>query len=144
MAKQKIDLVSTVRSEGDGVYSVASESLSGWRYLCYPAIGGAPARCECEDYQRKHNSVRGVYRCKHLRAVRAHLKAQAPKSIAGSQAALGQHLQNHAMTPEEIYLTASERLESGTGDEYTEAACYDAWYASIDLDEDGLCFVEVT
>ena len=72
---EKSNLVSTVLDEGNGVFSVESESLPGWRYLCWPTTSKAPATCCCED-QRRKRGANPIYRCKHLKAVREFLQAR--------------------------------------------------------------------
>lgn len=73
--KETKDMIESVRSEGDGYYSVGSEALRGWRYLCSPATSEGPATCTCEN-QRFKRAANPTHVCKHLAAVQAHLEGQ--------------------------------------------------------------------
>ncbi len=74
MSKANIrELMQTVRCEGGDCYSVESESLPGWRYLCWIS---QPPRCQCEDHKRRSRKS-ASYLCKHLKAVRLFLECQA-------------------------------------------------------------------
>jgi hypothetical protein len=112
-------LLSMVRDDCDGTFSVESASLRGWRYTCKPASGEAHATCDCED-QRFKRRANPSYRCKHLLAVRAFIQAQreaakaavmttpeTPKpttktpTIKASQSAMARHLKRAALAGQE-------------------------------------------
>lgn len=82
-------LLPTVRSEGDGVYSVASLSCEGWRYLVYPKTAITVAYCECDDWKHRAPHHPSGYRCIHILAVRAHLRKAL--SISNDLDRLGTH-----------------------------------------------------
>lgn len=84
-------LAATVRSIGDGYYTVDSESGDGWKYLCLPSKT-APL-CDCQDHRRRR-LANPLYLCKHLEAVRAYLMAQPRKAPSTSQSlhSMKQHL----------------------------------------------------
>ena len=163
-------LLPTVRDDQDGTYSCESLSLPGWRYTCRPKTETSPATCECEDYKHRAKSTAG-YRCIHLLAVRAFVKAQReqakpkptqatptqPKapSLKKSLAKMGDTIKDAmarqaqalaSIEPLDRYQSARERIESGEGDAFSEAEALDAWLEHVDrtLDEepDGLAFVE--
>ncbi len=97
--EKALALVSTVRDEGDGIYSIESTSLPGWRYHCYPATPTSHPRCQCDYYRHKAQGVR-YYRCTHLLAVRLYLQQRLaeqrpspkPPSIKSSMYRLETHL----------------------------------------------------
>lgn len=100
--QQKLQaLIPTVRSEGDGYYTVASLSCPGWRYLVSPRTATSPARCECEGYRRHPER-----RCSHLEAVRAVYRATHPRppTIREDQQRMGQHLQRAQQRPQHMTL----------------------------------------
>lgn len=155
-------LLPTVRSEGDGCYSVESSDGSGWRYLCRPTTEAGPATCDCQD-QRRHRAALPTYVCKHLSAVKAHLKAERAKAqpikadlptskktmndLEKRTKALAEANTRRlaALTPVTRYETARQQIEDGNGDAFSEAEALDAWLASIDDEEDlphGLAFLE--
>ena len=100
---QKVQaLIPTVRSEGDGFYTVASLSCEGWRYLVSPRTATAPARCECESYRRHPGA-----RCIHLEAVAIVYRATHPKppTIREDQIRLSAHVQRgQAQRPQHMTL----------------------------------------
>ena len=101
-------LIPTVRSEGDGFYTVASLSCEGWRYLVSPRTATAPARCECEDYRRHApRASDSGWRCIHILAVRAVYRATHPKppTIREDQIRLSAHVQRgQAQRPQHMTL----------------------------------------
>lgn len=68
-------LLPTVQADDDGSFWVESLSLKGWQYRVTPKTPDAPAKCQCEDYQRK-GTLHAGYRCIHLEAVRAFVIAK--------------------------------------------------------------------
>lgn len=137
------DLLPTVRPEGDGVYSVESLSLDGWRYLVSPKTPTSHASCQCDDYKHRAPKATGAYRCIHILAVRAHLKAlkeAKPKTITQDQNDLEKHLAAkmaaQASAPktsaEERYTEARDLIEQGDGTEWTEAQVLASWLEMVE------------
>lgn len=86
--QEQIEALSqTVRSVGDGYYTVASSDPYALPYLCTPKMQGVPAQCDCKD-QRYHRTANPTYRCKHLLALRLYLKRNRPPSVQKMNAAM--------------------------------------------------------
>lgn len=154
-------LLPTVRPEGDGSFSVESLSTPGWRYIITPKTNEKPASCECEDYRRQSARSTG-YRCIHLLAVRAHLRAlkeatkeEPPKvpTIKASQLSMEERIKQRmaaqakalsVLDPYDRYQGARECIEAGYDDEFTREEAFSAWLEYIDSlpEEDGLAFTE--
>ena len=162
--KEQVEaLVPTVRDEEEGRYSVESSDGSGWRYLCRPKTETSPATCDCQD-QRRHRAAQPGYRCKHMLAIRAYLKAQKAAAqpvkpvVVPTQEKAMNALEKRtramaevntrrlaALTPVVRYESARQQIEDGNGDAFSEAEALDAWLESLDDEEDiphGLAFVE--
>ncbi len=153
--KEQVEaLLKTVRSEGDGFYSVESESLSGWRYLCHPKTLTSPARCDCED-QRYHRKQNPSYKCKHLLAVRLYLQTTRAKgtSVAKNNDAMERFLKAQedkrqaaprTLTLEDQLAQITQQIERGDRSQVTRARyerLYQQWSEQGDPPK-GLAFIE--